>query len=230
MRLVQNVRDSVCKGNSSFKTANVEAERAFYQELDTVSPGGTDPNYQNRMYKRLADISDVKPFISLDLDGALAEGDFKDFGLDGINSLLNSTMGSSDKDPRAIFYPDHEDDFDGSNNCVPFPNPGDKEAKYYRVYQNSHTIVSVDLQFVGGLDGKFTGTVFASRCVPNDIASQIKEKQPKRAAVWVLNELEYRPYYFPRDATGKGLAFEEAGVDSEIKCCNIPLDPATILK
>ena len=86
----------------------------------------------------------------------------------------------------------------------------------------------MDLQFTGaGLaEGKFTGYIFASRCVPNKTESLIESGQPKRSALWVLEELNFRPYYFPRDTTGKGLAYESSDASSEIKCCE-SCDPLT---
>ena len=85
MRLVQSVRDSVCQNNSGFRTANIETKRSFYQAKGTVIPGGTNPDYQNRIYERLDDNAS-EAFISLDLDGA----DVGTFKSTEIDPMLNS--------------------------------------------------------------------------------------------------------------------------------------------
>ena len=120
----------------------------------------------------------------------------------------------------------------------------DNKATYYKVFQDSHTIVrlnfntkkqpdnkaSADGTPPTSLTDKYSGYIFASRCVENSKQSVHKTAGNKRlvtfnpkakskSAMYILEVLEYRPFYFP---------FKKGENPEAIKCCtkeNLETDP-----
>ena len=98
-----------------------------------------------------------------------------------------------------------------------------KPVQYYKVHQDSHTMIKLnfDIQTAVGQRDVYSGYIFASRCVSNQDPVQYKKggmsiatfypASLKKSVLYILNGLEYKPYYFPDIASG--------GDETTIQCC-----------
>ena len=218
LRLVQGLRNGACSNNSSFKPYNVNYTGSFYQETTEKfrTPGDSTTAYEERVYRRIQspadtngdgdnDLRDITPFVSLNIEGGDSEGAFKDTL---VNDILNSKNTISNYNTLQTTDVVHYKEKDSSDSNCLIDLPDNLEvAKYYKVYQDSHTIVSIDLEFDN--PSQFTGYIFASRCVENNSADLIKKDSPKKSALWILEHLNRRPYYLPVSDSG----------EEEIFCC-----------
>ena len=106
---------------------------------------------------------------------------------------------------------------------------GGSNPQYYSVYQDSHTIIKINVDpdniYSTASNARvnfLSGYIFASRCVDRTDADSIYKEGDKeiatydvnavkKSALYILSILERRPYYFPNVSNSAG---------GEIQCCN----------
>lgn len=105
----------------------------------------------------------------------------------------------------------------------------DDKPYYYKVYQDSHTIVKMhfDSSTISTSGGFLSGYIFASRCVENKPHSihtnsdghnfTFNPEAKKKSALYILKSLDRRPYYFPSTESN----------EYEVQCCLKGEDPNT---
>ncbi len=193
--LVNMVQKIVCLSNTSFKISNLNFSKTYYmndQDVDGIF---------SRTYTKVGNVlpSDTIPIMSLNVEGAYSEERSFFTGNQGLDELLADKTEESEHN-RYISY-------------------ADEKAVFYKVFQDSHTLGKININS-DDLEGNFqSGYIFASRCVPNEDASLYKAggfvgtfdpRALKKSALYILQEMEYRPFYFP----GDGITAEEL-----VRCC-----------
>ena len=186
------IKKHMCVSNSVFKSINLDESRSYsinpVNPIDKKDKDGNDYTVYERKYEILNNTQPTTniPIVALNIEGAISEtSTFQLFNTQNITEVIkNSPYGAGPPD-----------------------NP-----TYYKIYQDSHTTAKFNI----GTDGTSiaSGHIFTSRCIRNHLES-IYDKHPsgstftfdpdaqKQSAIHILENLEYRPYYFPRTATEK---------------------------
>ena len=225
------IKQSICTVNISFKSININPTQSYTtteenlcktedspsKDLKTCEKQKDDkgriikdangkPQYirqYSRSYEKLGKKNTAKPIIGLYVADLSSEPNFKK-----INNISKSSKNTK---------------IDPEN--VEFNNGG--KALYYKVYQDSHTMVriNVDMSAQGETQGEILGSkiksayIFASRCLnhtnkehaAHNKFSTFHPEAKKKSALYILETLKKKPFYFPSTKTGS-----EAEV---IKCC-----------
>ncbi len=209
IQVTQMIRQKICMSNMSFKTINLDTDKSYKRKVTpiTMTDENGDPySVYTRDYEKLVSTVSGIPIMGLWIFNVSDEPSFRDGG-------VNNTIQSSDVDKDL-------DDIDGDGN--------DDEPLYYKVYQDSHTIVKMnfDSATINEAGGFLSGYIFASRCVKNHRnfvhesgghQSTFNPKALKKSALFILNRLGSKPYYFPSTESNR----------YEIQCCGNPRNPST---
>ena len=207
------IKQSICKTNVPFKNTNIAPRQSYTKterlcrdntlascevEKDANGRSKRDPRGQllyikeyTRTYSRLTGTKQ-KPLVGLYIANLSSEPDFK-----------NVTVTKPPVDNRI------------NNAHIDFAG---NDPRYYKVYQDSHTIVRFNMDSSSGV-GQFTsGYIFASRCLNHtnsafsayDKFRTFNPDAKKKSALYILETLKKKPFYFP--STGK---------DTEaLQCCD----------
>ncbi len=211
------IKQNICMQNATFKTININ-QKGSYEKRDKVCcvPGGgntkcTGPcpckkdndgqckkdihnkvdylrTFSRKYYKWKKGGSNV-PLVGISINN-ISEPDFK-----GVKGFL--------RNPTSQIGAEVEKDTGG-------------KPLYYKVYQDSHTMVKLSMDMAKGFQ---SGYIFATRCVENRKESTVEHpagvfhtfdpRSPKQSALYVLGLLDRRPFYF-----------SNTGDDNEkVKCC-----------
>ncbi len=208
------IKQNICIANSSFKNINVDPNQSYTKE-DKLCQDNTlsscaikkDANGNNvldlegnpvyikqytRTYSKLpsASESEVTPLLRLYIGNLSSEANFKNINItkDSIDNRINE-------------------------NNIEFKD----EQPYYKVYQNSHTIVKVIMDISHGGSGFVSGYIFASRCLNHiksthsayDDFTTFNPNTKQKSAMYILEVLKKKPFYFPSTSG-----------EEVLKCCN----------
>jgi hypothetical protein len=207
IQATQMIKQKICVSNMSFKNINLDVTKSYKRNVTPVPK--TDENgdpyvVHTRDYEKLDPVTGVVPIMGLSVFNIHSDPAFRD-------AILNPALLSSsniDKDTSDI-------DSDGNSN----------EPVYYKVFQNSHTVVKMnfDSATINTAGGFLSGYIFASRCVKNSDDSihrsgshqfTFNPQALKKSAFYILSELDYKPYYFPRTESDR-----DDDDDYAVQCC-----------
>ncbi len=215
------IKQNICTVNISFKNTNINPAQSYtkkerlcngkigdstLQALQTcevrkdaggrtIQDSNGKPDYirqYTRSYQKLSTINKAKPIIGLYIADIASEPGFK-----------NIVVSKPSSDIRI------------KNTNIEFKS---QDPQYYKVYQDSHTIVRLNMNVSTGAGDFTSGYIFASRCLNHTTGahsaynkfSTFHPKAKKKSAMYILETLTKKPFYFPSTKT-----------DTEvIQCCD----------
>ena len=207
------IKQNICIANSAFKNTNVDPSRSYTKKDklcqdntlsscaikkdakgNNVLDSESNPVYikqYTRTYSKLPPASDVKPLLGLHIGDLSSEANFKNINIkkESVDNRINE-------------------------NNIEFK---DEQPYYYKVYQDSHTIVKVIMDISHGGSGFVSGYIFASRCLNHikstnaayDKFTTFNPKAKQKSAMYILEVLKKKPFYFPSTSG-----------EEVLKCCN----------
>ena len=198
-QISQMIKQKMCVNNSSFKSINLNENTSYGKIVTTLTKqdgDGNDYTVHQRDYRKLGTTVN-NPILVLDI-------------LDVRNEDSSFNFNSSTTITQIIDDSTNTNIVRDSNN-----NPS-----HYRVYQDSHTIVKLNFNSITitQAGGFISGYIFASRCVQNTsnafysnsgVTSTFNPDAQKKSAIHILENLKYKPYYFPSTEQST----------TEIMCC-----------
>ena len=186
-QISQMIKQKMCMSNSSFKSINFNENNSYGKKVTTLTKtdgNGVDYTVHQRDYRKLGTTAD-SPILALDILGVRSESNAFNF-----NSSTTITQ-----------------IVDNSANTNIARDSGNNPT-HYKVYQDSHTVVKLnfDPNTITQPGGFISGYIFASRCVQNTsnafynnsgIRFTFNPNAQKKSAIHILENLNYKPYYFP---------------------------------
>ena len=178
----QMLKQTICQANTSFKQVNMNIPRTYTIQTNT--------NEAREYISNDISINSSVPFLILDMTN-----------LEHAGKPIESDVNHIIKEQQAI-----DPSLEFSNNRQLESN---KSTLYYKVFQDSHTIVKINIHDEAFMTKKQVNAyIFAARCVENDEKSVLHtkdglgEKAVKKTALYIL-EQKVRPYYFPPSLLNK---------------------------
>ncbi len=193
------IKQIICSANSSFKMVGMDPNRTY---STPVSVG-----LKKRVYKKHSFVKEEVPFATLDLSKMSSQP---------ADGFIHSTVNRMIKEQANL----GDTTRFSSNRNVEFYPPNFKSPFYYKVFQDSHTIVKINTRQKSLSIQSVSGYIFASRCVENKKSSAVyKRKIPatfdskafEESALYILEKKE-RPFYFPNSKNQKNL-------QPAVRCC-----------
>lgn len=198
-QISQMIKQKMCMSNSAFKSINLNENNSYGKTITTLTKtDGHGNNYMvhQRDYQKIGTAAD-NPILALDISGVRSESSAFNF-----NSATTITQIVDNSANTNIAR-------DSSN-----------DPTHYKVHQDSHTIVKLnfDPNTITQPGGFISGYIFASRCVQNTsnafysnsgVTFTFNPNAKKKSAIHILENLNYKPYYFP--STEK--------FTTEVMCC-----------
>ena len=217
LQATQLIKQKMCVNNTSFKNINLDLNKSYKRNVTVITKykNGNPYSVYLRDYENLGSTRG-DPILGLWIFNISTEPSFKD-------SVITSAIQDT-SNPYIDRNKDDDGDGDGDIDAA-----ADVDAPlYYKIYQDSHTIVKMnfDSATINTSGGFLSGYIFASRCVANNSSSiyvsdshrfTFNPKALKKSALYILSELEYKPYYFPSTESN----------EYEIKCCTNPESSST---
>ena len=224
LQVSRMIKQRMCMSNTAFKNINLNIDMSYKKDDEGEHEDPNDPDSpiigHSRTYEKLT--PSVPPLLDTPIMGLRISDINSTESFEYTDGHIESTISVDDIILQNSQYVVKNVDGDGDGNGDIDPSVPVDAIVYYKIYQDSHTIVKLNfssssITTLGGFD---SGYIFASRCVKNESTYLItandgyrytfKPDALKESALYILSKMDYKPYYFP--SSMKSTKYE-------VQCC-----------